>query len=87
VSDSMRLAAMQEVENTTLVLDLVQWIAKGPRPYSEVMDAWRTSCPRLPVWETAVDLGLVVREYRDGLGAVVRVTPAGHALLSAHGRA
>mgnify|MGYP002382501856 CR=1 FL=1 len=27
--------------------DLVEWIAKEPRPYADVMDAWRTSCPRL----------------------------------------
>ena len=34
-----------------LVLDLVEWVAKEPRTYAEVMDAWRTSCPRLTVWE------------------------------------
>lgn len=35
-----------------LVSDLLEWIGSG-RPYAEVMDAWRTSCPRLPVWEEA----------------------------------
>lgn len=34
-----------------LVLDLMEWIGRTPRPYPEVMEAWRTSCPRLPVWE------------------------------------
>jgi hypothetical protein len=38
-----------------LLLGLVEWIAKEPRLYAEVMEAWRTSCPRLPVWETAMD--------------------------------
>ena len=38
-----------------LVLDLVEWVAKAPRPYAEVIEAWRTSCPRLTVWEEAVD--------------------------------
>jgi hypothetical protein len=76
-----------QLENKTLVLDLVQWVAKGPRPYSEVMEAWRTSCPRFPVWETAVSFGLLVREFRNGQGAVVLVTPAGRALLREHGRA
>ena len=33
-----------------LVLDLVEWIGRKPRAYAEVMEAWRTSCPRLPVW-------------------------------------
>ena len=75
------------VENKSLVLDLVEWIAAGARPYAEVMDAWRTSCPRLPVWEDAVDLGFVVRAHRDGAGAMVEVTPAGRAFLRAEGRA
>ena len=69
-----------------LILDLVAWVAAEPRPYAEVMDAWRTSCPRLPVWEDAVDRGLVRRTARPGAGAVVEATPAGVALLCAAGR-
>ena len=42
-----------------LVLDLVEWVAREPRAYADVIDAWRTSCPRLPVWESAVDRGYV----------------------------
>ncbi len=74
------------VENKALVLDLVEWIAAGARPYAEVMEAWRTSCPRLPIWEDAVDLGFVVRVHRDGAGAMVDVTPAGRAFLREGGR-
>ena len=44
-----------------LVLDLVEWIAREPRPYSEVIETWRTSCPRLTIWEDAVDRGYVAR--------------------------
>ena len=69
------------IENKALVLDLVEWIAGEPRAYADVMDAWRTSCPRLPIWEDAVDHGLVVRVYRNGVGAMVDVTPAGRELL------
>lgn len=65
-----------------LILDLVAWVAERPRPYAEVMDAWRTSCPRLPVWEDAVDRGLV-RRVR---GALVEATPAGLSMLCAAGR-
>jgi hypothetical protein len=36
-----------------LVLDLLEWLGPDPRPYGEVLDAWRTSCPRLPAWEEA----------------------------------
>ena len=46
----------------SLVLDLVEWVARKPRPYSEVIAAWRTSCPRLTIWEDAVDCGYVARE-------------------------
>src|ERR1700744_6814741 len=45
----------------SLVLDLLEWVAPHPRPYREGMDAWRTSCPRLPVWEEANDRGFVTR--------------------------
>ena len=65
-----------------LVLDLVEWIARQPRPYAEVIAAWRTSCPRLTIWEDAVDSGYVAR----GLGAMVVVTEAGRKLLRTHGR-
>lgn len=74
------------IENETLVLDLVEWIAKHPRSYAEVMDAWRTSCPRFPIWEDVVDLRFVVRVNEDGSGEMIHVTPAGRAFLRAHGR-
>ena len=66
-----------------LVLDLIEWIGKEPRPYAEVMEAWRTSCPRLPVWEDAVDRGFVERKPAEGLGLRVTVTPSGRAFLEA----
>ena len=56
----MTLAVDDKLES--LVLDLLEWIAKEPRSYQQTMDAWRTSCPRLAVWEEAVDRGFVVRE-------------------------
>lgn len=73
-------------ENRALILDLVEWVAAEDRPYDEVMERWRTSCPRLTVWEDALDLGLVAREHRNGLGAVVRATEAGRAELKREGR-
>jgi D-3-phosphoglycerate dehydrogenase len=63
-----------------LVLDLLEWLSLRDRSYEETMDAWRTSCPRLPVWEDANDLGLITIERRDGLSSV-RLTPAGLDLL------
>jgi len=69
-----------------LVLDLVEWIARSPRPYSEVIETWRTSCPRLTIWEDAVEAGYVARESRPGAGPIVTVTEDGERLLRAHGR-
>jgi D-3-phosphoglycerate dehydrogenase len=70
-----------------LVLDLLEWLGDGPRPCPEVLDAWRTSCPRLPVWEEANDRGFVERTHLPGLGAVVVVTERGsHHLRSSRER-
>jgi hypothetical protein len=38
-----------------LVLDFVEWVAASPRRYSDVMDAWKTSCPRLTKLQRAGD--------------------------------
>jgi hypothetical protein len=67
------------VEN--LILDLIEWVERKERTYSETMDAWRTSCPRLTVWEDATDRGLVETTSVNGI-RFVRVTAAGLALLN-----
>src|SRR5215813_14053097 len=66
-----------------LILDLLKWIGPQPRPYAEVIDAWRTSCPRLPVWEEANARGFITRTRGADGGAVVRVTASGRAFLEA----
>ena len=71
---------------TPLILDFLEWIASEPRPYADVMDAWRTSCPRLTVWEDCVDHGLVARRHDKRNGAIVEPTLAGLALLAREGR-
>ena len=63
-----------------LIVDLLEWLAKEQRSYSEVMEVWRTSCPRLPVWEEAHDRGYVTRQWRNGQ-SLVTVTPAGREFL------
>jgi hypothetical protein len=69
-----------------LVLDFVEWIAREPRTYSEVIGTWKTSCPRLTIWEDAADRGYVARETIAGFGTVVTVTEDGARLLRAHRR-
>jgi hypothetical protein len=69
-----------------LVLDLLEWVGPTSRPYTEVMEAWRTSCPRLPVWENANELGFLARHYVPGCGAVVSVSSCGRQYLYEHRR-
>ena len=64
----------------SLVLDLLEWIASGNRTYDEVMEAWRTSCPRFPIWEDANDRGLVRKKPLNGR-LCVEITSSGIALL------
>jgi hypothetical protein len=64
-----------------LVLDLLEWIGRGERPYRDVIEAWRTSCPRLPVWETANSHGLLENRHRPGHETTVAVSAKGLELL------
>jgi hypothetical protein len=67
-----------------LTLQFLEWIAERPRSYEDVMSAWRTSCPRLPVWEEAVSQGLVRRQNHQSLrNATVVMTDAGRQVLRA----
>lgn len=76
----------QNAVNEPLILDLCEWVARRPRTYAEVMEAWRTSCPRLDIWEAAVDRGFVLRDSPSGGAPTVRLTEAGRAALLAAGR-
>jgi hypothetical protein len=71
---------------TGILLQFLAWVAARPRGYAEAIEAWRTSCPRLPAWEDAVDEGLV-RVMSSPTGrrsdATIELTPRGAALLAA----
>jgi hypothetical protein len=67
-----------------LILDLLEWIGTESRPYAEVMDAWRTSCPRLPVWEDANERGFIERRHEEGIGVFISVTARGRQHLATH---
>jgi D-3-phosphoglycerate dehydrogenase len=70
-----------------LVADLLEWIGQGSRAYPEVMEVWRTSCPRLPVWEEANARGFIEQFHEPGEGARVALTPLGLDTLRARRRA
>jgi len=75
VDDALRLLTVQ----------FLAWVDRAPRTYADAMAAWRTSCPRLPVWEDALDGGLVRLEPAQGGGmaeSLVALTPRGRAVLA-----
>jgi hypothetical protein len=66
-----------------LTLQLVTWVSDRPRTYGEVMEAWTTTCPRMPIWEDAVSDGLVRVEGEGRMRErAVSITPRGRALLN-----
>ena len=72
-----------------LLTQFLAWVAARPRGYAETMAAWRTSCPRLQVWEDATAEGLVRLEAGTGdtlAETRVALTEAGRAALAAAGR-
>ena len=66
-----------------LILDLLEWVGPEARPYADVIEAWRTSCPRLPVWEEANARGFLDRCHESGRGALVALSAKGRAHLDA----
>lgn len=69
-----------------LILDLLEWLSLGSRPYPEVLEAWRTSCPRLPVWEEANDRGFMERRFVTGTGPMISVSAVGAQFMQANRR-
>jgi hypothetical protein len=68
-----------------LTVQLLEWLSDRPRTYAEVIDAWRTTCPRLSIWEDACIDGLVdCDQSRD---RIVSPSAKGRALLSHAGSA
>ena len=69
---------------SSLTLQLLAWVAERPRTYGETTEAWRTTCPRLTIWEDAVSDGfLAVEEAGAMRDARVLLTDAGRALIGA----
>ncbi len=68
---------------TPLTIDFLAWLAVEPREYGDVMEAWRTSCPRLTIWEDAIDAGLIMRVHDAGQPQRIALTNRGRALLLA----
>ena len=65
-----------------LMRDFLAFVESRPRSYAETMDAWRSSCPRLTIWEDALADDLVrVANGASRNDATVILTPRGRAVL------
>ena len=64
------------------VVELLDWIAREERSYAETMAAWTTHCPRLPIWEDALEARLVEIARRGSRGSKVVLTQSGWAALN-----
>jgi hypothetical protein len=68
---------MNDAAAAAPVLELLAWVAERPRTYAEAMDAWRSHCPRLTVWEDALLAGLI-----QVTGSEVALTSLGETALA-----
>ena len=62
-----------------IMIQFLTWVADRPRNYAQAMDAWRSTCPRLSVWEDAIIEGLV--GIQSNANRTVSLTPRGTAML------
>lgn len=68
--------------HASLTLQLLEWVAYKPRTHAELMEAWKTTCPRFSIWEDACAENLVGCESgREGLAFL---TDKGKRCLLAH---
>jgi hypothetical protein len=79
----MTIMETSTTASAALTLQFLAWVADGPRTYGEAMDAWRSTCPRLSIWEDAVRDGLVRLENGGAMkSSLVVLTLAGKARLT-----
>jgi hypothetical protein len=77
---------MTEPDGTRLMAQFLRWVAERPRTYVDVMDAWRTSCPRQSVWEDAQVERLVLMDSQtvtltdEGRDALMRLSENSHVI-------
>jgi hypothetical protein len=70
-----------EAQPSLIMVQFLQWVADRPRSYADVMDAWRSSCPRFPVWEDARADGLVRQSGGERTKGTVELTERGRLAL------
>lgn len=62
-------------------VELLSWLSARTRRYDEAIEAWRSHCPRLTVWEDALADGLIRIARVGGGKSTVGLTERGRATL------
>ena len=70
-----------QAQTSLIMIQFLQWVADRPRCREDVMDAWRSSCPRFPVWEDARAEGLIRQRGGDSGEHRVELTARGRDAL------
>jgi hypothetical protein len=64
--------------------EMLMWLASRPRTYAEAIEAWKSFCPRHPVWDEALLEGLIRVDHGESMAqSKVVVTPKGRAVINA----
>jgi hypothetical protein len=72
-----------ERQNAALTRAMLEWVSGAPRTYADLLEAWRSTCPRHTILEDAQIAGLIDHDGRsDG---IVRVSAAGRRMLADSG--
>ena len=77
--------ARMEAQTSLIMIQFLEWVAAKPRCREDVMEAWRSSCPRFPVWEDAHAEGLIRQCGGDKGQHRVELTERGRAALERAG--
>ena len=77
---------LMDEPTTRLMLQFLAWLSDHPRTYGETMDAWRSTCPRLSIWEDALAEGLIHVDHARGAmrHSIVELTLRGNTMLNHH---
>jgi hypothetical protein len=67
-------------EPSLIALQFLAWVADRPRTYADAMEAWRSTCPHLSVWEDAIIAGHV--RVSGGHRGAVTLTELGQNILT-----
>ena len=80
------MSAESSEATAALTLQFLTFVAGGERTYGETMEAWRSTCPHMPIWENAVRDGLVRIESGGAMtSSRIVLTPQGRAVLGRNG--